>query len=260
MFSEDSLLPLSALQHLLYCPRQCALIHVERLWSENRYTLEGRHLHQKADAGKGERRGGSKADAANGRRGDAAKLPAGELHITRGMPLRSFQLGLSGKADVVEFHSAPPDQTAPYPDMPSPPHPVTSPLPVPFPVEYKRGKPKKDRSDEVQLCAQGLCLEEMLGVAVPGGAIFYGRTRRRVPIVFDEELRRVTLGTIDRLHAMIDGDVTPAAVYEKKKCGKCSLKNLCLPTAAGASPARASRYLSRVLSESLSSADPPADL
>ncbi len=257
MFPEDALLPLSALQHMLYCPRQCALIHVERLWSENRYTLEGRHLHQKADAGKGERR--SRGLRPGSGRGDAAKPgAAGELHVTRGMPLRSFRLGLSGKADVAEFHSTPPGQFTAHPGTPSLPHADIS-AALPYPLEYKRGKPKKDRSDEVQLCAQGLCLEEMLGVAVPGGAIFYGKTRRRTPVVFDDALRRVTLDTIDRLHEMIDGGVTPAAVYEKKKCERCSLKNLCLPTAAGASASRASRYLSRALAESLSSADPPPD-
>src|SRR5882724_4292817 len=124
-------LPISALQHWLYCPRQCALIHVERLWSENAFTAEGRVLHERAHEGGEENRPG--------------------LHITRGISLWSERLGLSGVADVVEFRG--PDGR-------------------PFPVEYKRGRPKPHRADEVQLCAQGLCLEEMLGVVIPEGALF----------------------------------------------------------------------------------------
>lgn len=206
MYAEDDLLPISALQHLLFCERQCALIHVERLWAENQLTVEGRHLHEKADSGKRERRGGTKT--------------------ARGLLLRSLKLGLFGKADVVEFHGG-----------------------VPFPVEYKRGRPKKDGSDIVQLCAQALCLEEGLGVAVPAGAMFYGVTRRRVEVAFDEPLRNLTLRTIDRLHAMIDSGKTPPAVKEKK-CSRCSLIHLCLPEAR-LGGAAASRYLDRALKQAV---------
>lgn len=125
--TEEALIPLSALQHYLFCPRQCALIHVEQLWAEDAATMEGRLLHDKADSGRPERRAG--------------------VRIVRGMALRSVALGVSGKADVVELHS--------------------SDRPVPFPVEYKRGKPKAHRADEVQLCAQAICLEEAFGVPVP---------------------------------------------------------------------------------------------
>jgi CRISPR-associated exonuclease Cas4 len=208
-FPEDSLLPLSALQHLLFCPRQCALIHLEQLWAENSLTREGRHLHERADSGRGERRSGTQ--------------------IARGLPLRSLQHGLIGKADVVEFHS--PGQ--------------------PFPVEYKRGKPKKNGSDKVQLCAQALCLEEMLQTKVPAGALFYGKTRRRVEVSFDAQLRALTLHTIARLHEMIASRKTPPAVYEKK-CDRCSLKNLCLPQARPGGDA-ASRYLRTSLAESADS-------
>ncbi|MDQ3555291.1 MAG: CRISPR-associated protein Cas4 [Gemmatimonadota bacterium] len=207
MFSEDDLLPLSALQHLLFCERQCALIHVEGLWAENRLTLEGSHLHKKVDTAPGESRG--------------------DLRIARGVPLRSLRLGLIGKADAVEFHRTGADDWRP------------------FPVEYKRGKPKRDRSDETQLCAQALCLEEMLGTPIPAGALFYGTTRRRFDIAFDAALRAATETAALRLHEMIRGGITPRAVREPK-CERCSLLQLCLPEALG--PGRsAARYLERAI-------------
>jgi CRISPR-associated exonuclease Cas4 len=218
MFPEEDLLPISALQHLLFCERQCALIHVERLWAENRLTVEGRHLHEKADSGKGEARGG--------------------VRIVRGLMLRSLVHGLYGKADVVEFRPGGGAGRA---------------AGVPFPVEYKRGKPKKDGSDIVQLCAQALCLEEMLGTAVPAGAMFYGVTRRRVEVAFDDALRGLTLRTIERLHELID---SPAV--KEKKCDRCSLLNLCLP---GARPGTqsASRYVRRALAVALGVDGPVSD-
>lgn len=218
-FAEDDLLPISALQHLLFCERQCALIHVERLWAENRLTVEGRHLHERPDRGRGEVRPGG------GR-------------VARGLVLRSLRLGVWGRADVVEFRpGAGPDSR------------------VAYPVEYKRGKPKRDGSDLVQLCAQALCLEEMLGAAVPAGAMFYGKTRRRVEVAFDEELRGLTLRTIDRLHELVAAGRTPPAVREKK-CGRCSLLHLCMPDALGKQPA--SRYLGRALGQALAAASGPA--
>ena len=216
MYSEDDLLPISALQHLLFCPRQCALIHVERLWAENSLTLEGRHLHEKADAGKGESR----------------KRETGGVRIARGLMLRSLRLGLFGKADVVEFRKTADEAVS-----------------LPFPIEYKRGKPKKNRCDEVQLCAQALCLEEMLSTDVPAGAIFYGKTRRRTDVVFDGPLRELTLRLIGQLREMIETRRTPAAVREKK-CDRCSLLHLCLPEARPGTDA-ASRYLRRSLGQAL---------
>lgn len=211
-FTEDDLLPISALQHLLFCERQCALIHIEGLWAENRLTVEGRHLHDKAHEGRSETRSG--------------------VRIVRGLALRSFRLGLVGKADVVEFHAE-----------------SDTPDGRPFPVEYKRGRPKKHNADKVQLCAQALCLEEMLGTPVPAGALFYGRTRRRLDVPFDEALRRLTQDTAGRLHALIASRRTPAAVREPK-CERCSLLHLCLPEAMG--PRRsAGRYVARVLKATL---------
>src|SRR4051794_26892766 len=136
-YADRDFLPISALQHLIFCERQCALIHLERLWVENRFTAEGGVLHRKAHSGRPEKR------------------PAGRT--ARGVPLRSAELGLFGIADVVQ----------------------RSPGKPPVPVEYKRGRPKPHDADRVQLCAQALCLEEMLGVRIPDGEIFYGKTRRR---------------------------------------------------------------------------------
>lgn len=191
---SDDLIPLSALQHYLYCPRQCALIHVERLWSESRHTAEGRLMHDRADAPGVELRHGVRTDTS--------------------MPLAAPELGIAGVADVVEFRS-------------------TEAGVVPCPIEYKRGRPKPHRADEVQLCAQALCLEVMLGCAVPEGALFYGQTRRRKRVVFDEALRALTLDTIQAVRSMFDGRLTPLATYEAKRCDACSLLELCRPHELG---------------------------
>lgn len=206
LFSEDELLPLSALQHLMFCERQCALIHIEQLWSENRLTAEGRNLHARVHEADDESRG--------------------DLRIVRGLRLRSLRLGLVGQADVVEFHK----QGDAW---------------LPFPVEYKRGKPKPEVCDEVQLCAQGLCLEEMLAAAIPEGAIFYGQPRRRHQVVLDTVLRAQTEAAARRLHELIDRGDTPSAVYEKK-CESCSMLNLCMPRTAGQRKS-AARYLREMI-------------
>lgn len=231
MFSDDQLLPISALQHLLYCPRQCALIHTERLWAENRFTVEGRHLHAKADSGK--------------------PLNRGALHARRAVPLWSYALGLVGKADVIEFRG---DDPLACPDVSTRPSALSPRNGEPFPVEYKRGKPKAHDADRVQLCAQAMCLEEMLGTPVPAGALFYGRTRRRCDVAFDSALRELTRGTAARLHELMASGRTPPAEYEKKKCERCSLINLCLPRAPAG---RAKRYVDRALAEALAAGAGP---
>jgi CRISPR-associated exonuclease Cas4 len=219
MHSEDDLLPLSGLQHLVFCERQWGLIHIEQQWQENRLTSEGRILHEKVHEAGTEARPG--------------------VVTARGLPLRSFRLGLSGQADVVEFHPAGPGA------------PSASPLPGrrgkwrPFPVEYKRGRPKSDGCDEVQLCAQALCLEEMLGVALEGGALFYGATRRRKDVPFDAQLRTRTEGLARRMHELYSARVTPPAVYAKK-CDRCSLYDRCLPRTAS-KRGGVKRYLAREL-------------
>lgn len=190
MDESDDFVPLSALQHYLYCPRQCALIHVERLWAENRHTAEGRMLHNRADTPRVERRHGVRTITA--------------------MPLSSAELGIAGVADVVEFSEEAGGE-----------HPA--------PVEYKRGRPKAHRADEVQLCAQALCLEAMFGCRVEEGALFYGQTRRRQTVVFDDDLRRLTLDTIQATREMIRAGQTPTARYLAKRCDACSLIELCQP-------------------------------
>jgi CRISPR-associated exonuclease Cas4 len=190
MYAENELLPISALQHLHFCPRQCAFIHVEQAWVENRYTAEGRILHEQPDKGRGERRG--------------------KLKIERDVALRSFRLGLIGKADVVEFHLS--DEK----------------VWQPFPIEYKRGRPKKDNCDRVQLCAQAICLEEMLNVEIDTGALFYGKIRRRQDVVFDLLLRKETERLATELHQLIQSGVTPKPAYSKK-CNLCSFFSQCMP-------------------------------
>ena len=215
MYTEDQLLPISALQHLLFCERQCALIHVEGLWAENRLTVEGRHLHEKVHDGPDESRAG--------------------VRIARGVPLRSLRLGLYGVADVVEFHACDEHGTARDPLWP-------------FPVEYKRGRPKHHDADRVQLCAQAMCLEEMLGVDVPRGALFYGRTRRREDVAFDRALRSVTERAAGRVRELLASGHTPPARREKK-CDRCSLLHMCLP---GATARRTSvaRYVRQAVAAS----------
>ena len=188
-FTEDDLLPISALQHLLYCERQCALIHIERVWEENLLTTDGRFLHEKVDAGEDCVRAGKR--------------------IARSVSLRSLQLGLSGVADVVEFG---PDAGDIYP------------------VEYKRGRSKRANWDRIQLCAQAMALEEMLGVAVTEGALFYGKTRRRETVAFDIALRGETGRAAARLHQLVDARHTPPAHYDASRCDACSLINLCMPS------------------------------
>jgi len=187
MYSDDELLPLSALQHWLFCPRQTALILLEQAWADNRFTAEGNALHDKAHDGHEESRPG--------------------LRITRTLPVVSRRLGIAGQCDIVEFHE--------NGDV--------------LPVEYKRGKPKSHEADRVQLCAQAMCLEEMLETEIPRGFLFYGKRKRRTPVEFDQKLRALTDSTAASLHDMIRSRGTPAAEYEPRKCDSCSLIDQCQP-------------------------------
>ena len=188
-FAAEDLVPISALQHLLFCPRQCALIHNEGQWAENQYTAEGRVLHERVDDGRPELRDGVK--------------------VERSVALRSLRLGVTGIADVVEMRPKQP----------------------PFLVEYKRGRPKAHRADEVQICAQAICLEEMLGVDIPGGALFYGRTRRRMEVAFDAVLRNLTEEIASQTRSLLREGATPLPQYEERKCNACSLQDACQPRA-----------------------------
>lgn len=207
MYSESDLLPLSGLQHLAFCERQWALIHLEQQWAENRLTAEGRQMHERAHEGTDEWREG--------------------VRICRGMPVRSLRLGLVGRIDVVEFRPGPDGMSRP------------------FPIEYKHGRPKPDRCDEVQICAEALCLEEMLGVDVPNGAIFYGKPRRRSDMVFGNDLRAGTEELAARLHILYAAGKTPSASYAPK-CVHCSLLGVCLPQCAGEQRS-ASSYIKRAM-------------
>jgi len=205
-YDEDSLIPLSALQHYLYCPRQCALIHVEQAWAENRFTAEGRVLHERTDSGKGETRHG--------------------VRTVRSLPLRSLRYGLTGIADVVEFrHTESGEQ--------------------PYPVEYKRGQPKPNSPDAVQLCAQALCLEEMLNLPVPEGALFYGQRKRRTVVPIDDALRTRTLAAIRAVQSLLASTSLPEPVTDDR-CRACSLLDECMPRST-ASGTRASRYLANLI-------------
>ena len=207
MYHEDDLLMISALQHLLFCPRQCAFIHIEQLWTENRLTAEGRILHERVHT--------------------AASQSRRKVRVEFDMPIRSLQLGLIGRGDVVEFHLQ------------------DDGVWLPFPVEYKRGRPKKDDSDRVQLCAQALCLEEMVGVSVPAGALYYGKKNRRTEVEFDSELRHITEDTAVRLHKLLSDTVTPAPEYSPR-CENCSFLETCLPKTAG-KKGRVKNYMKRMI-------------
>ncbi len=209
MYADEDLLPISALQHLQFCERQCALIHVEKIWAENVLTAEGRVMHDRADGGGHETRG--------------------NVRTAYSLRLRSLRLGLTGQADVVEFHR------------------LDDGVWIPYPVEFKRGRPKTDACDRIQLCAQALCLEEMKNVRVESGALFYGETRHRSEVTFDATLRALTESLCVRLHALITSGATPSAVYAKEKCDHCSLLEVCLPqTTDGIS---VKRWLARQLDE-----------
>lgn len=183
-------IPISALQHAVYCLRQAALIHLERLWADNRLTAQGDVLHAVADKG-------------------GKRLVKGVRRVMA-LAVGSQRMGIAGVCDMVEF----------LPEGGSE---------VPFPVEYKRGKPKMHRADEVQLCAQALCLEEMTGLTVSAGALFYAETHRRVPVAFDATLRALTEATVVDLRKVLASGKTPPPTPHKSRCRACSLLELCRP-------------------------------
>lgn len=226
-FADENLIPLSALQHYLYCPRQCALIHIDGLWAENRLTAEGAVLHRRVDTP------GSRARRP---RGDDAASEG--VRVVRAMPLLHRTLGLTGKADTVEF----PIDKAGLPAGP------------PRPVEHKRGRPKRHDADRVQLCAQALCLEDMTGLEICEGDLFYHEVHRRERVLFDATLRDRTIFCVTEIRGLIVANLTPAAEYGPK-CRNCSLRDLCLPKGTG--PRRdPSRYLARSLALSLDAGEP----
>jgi CRISPR-associated exonuclease Cas4 len=184
----DHPIPISALQHYVYCPRQCALIHVEQTFDENLYTMRGQRVHERVDAPVHETVEG--------------------VRVERALPLFSNELGLTGKADVVEFLA---DGT-------------------PYPVEYKAGTRKHRGADEVQLCAQGMCLEEMLGRRIPEGSLYYDRTRRRRVVKFSQELREKVVTTTHAVRELFAARSLPEPVADSR-CPNCSLIDACMPFA-----------------------------
>ena len=198
-YPEEQWLLLSGLQHFRFCRRQWALIHIEQQWAENERTVDGTLMHQRAhDRDRKEVRGGAV--------------------ITRGMSVFSARLGISGACDVVEFHLDPEG------------------VPLsgragrwrPFPVEYKRGRPREDTGDTLQLCAQAMCLESMLCCDIPEGALYYGEIRRRERVSFTPELRTGVRELLAEMHELYRRGYTPK-VKPTKSCNACSLKELCLP-------------------------------
>lgn len=202
MFTEDDFFQISALQHYVYCPRQCALIHVEDVWQENVFTVRGDILHEKVDTDTYESRGATKT--------------------VRGLKIHSFRLGISGRCDVVEFLN----RQAGIPVAQSQSGTGMSVRPV----EFKSGEPKDDISDKVQLCAQALCLEEMLKTPVNHGAFFYAKIRRRVQVEIDSDLRKQTEDIIAQVRELVTNKRTPVADYSAK-CRNCSLYSICQPKA-----------------------------
>ena len=189
MDDSSRFLYLSALQHYAYCPRQFALIHTEQVWEDNRFTAEGNLLHERVDSGVSEQRR--------------------KVRFERGVLLESTKYRLKGKMDLLEIEQSDPHKY--------------------FPVEYKRGKPKVEDWDRIQLCAQALCLEEMRNTVIHEGALWYWEVRRREPVIIDDSLRRVTQETIVAAHQMLASCETPLPLVDKKRCRACSLKNLCTP-------------------------------
>lgn len=229
-FSQDDLIPISSVADLVFCERRAALHFLEGTWEENQFTAEGHILHEKTHEADIEMRK--------------------DVRIVRGLRLRSLKLGLSGVSDVVEFHRLhtilPEDKS----ERDMPPGVALSGISgiwKPFPVEYKRGKLKHEKSYEIQLCSQALCLEEMLKVRVDEGAIFYGKSMRRHDVEFTNGLRQETEAAAKRMHDLIVSEMTPKPVYGKK-CDSCSLVDDCLPKTL-AKHKSVKRYLSGVIKE-----------
>lgn len=201
MYAEENYIQLSALQHYLFCKRQCAIAYLEERWIENELTALGRAIHSRVH--------------------QEGKEKRGNLIKVRGLRIASSRLGLSGQTDIVEFERIRENGNGVKLND------VNGEWRV-FPVEYKRGKPKTDKSDEVQLCAQAMCLEEMMHTVIHEGAIYYGKNKHRHLVSFDEGLRELTEKTAVQIHEMFEQKYTPPAEYGKK-CKSCSLTEICLP-------------------------------
>jgi CRISPR-associated exonuclease Cas4 len=190
---DEHRLALSALQHFAYCPRQCALIHTEQAWADNFFTAQGNALHERVDQGAPEQRKG--------------------VRFERSVAVESEMYGLHGKLDLLEIETNPDTQEKQY-----------------FPVEYKRGKPKIEDWDRIQLCAQGLCIEEMRQTKVSAGAIWYWQERKREHIAINAALRATTLQVIEATRSLLASQATPPPTAHKARCKACSLVDICQPS------------------------------
>jgi CRISPR-associated exonuclease Cas4 len=206
MYAEDDLIPVSALQHVLFCARQFALIHLEQIWEENLFTAEGRVLHERVDAEHHESRRSFRQEY--------------------GMAVRSLQFGLIGKCDLVEIWLA-----------------ENGGIKRVSPVEFKRGREKESDVDRVQLCAQAFCLEEMLHISVNSGQLYYLQEHRRKNVSIDTDLRKTTGEAVDQARLIWGSETTPKAEYEKRKCDRCSLFDLCMPKYTGKGNKNVERYI-----------------
>ena len=198
-YKEDDFLLLSGIQHFIFCKRQWALIHIEQQWQENLRTIEGEILHERTHD-------------------DTVKEKRGDLIVSRGMAIFSRTLGTIGSCDVVELHKSSDGVNIFGRDGTY----------KPIPVEYKRGKPKEDESDVLQLCAQAMCLEEMLLCEIPEAFLFYGETKHRLKIILDIEVRERVKVIFKEMHELYDKRYTPK-VKISKSCKACSLAEACMP-------------------------------
>ena len=205
--NEDYLVPISSLQHYLFCPRQCALIHLENIWQDNILTAEGTLMHQHVHE-------------------EGVETRKNVIRATS-LKIQSTKFGIYGIADMVEFwkllENEKEAELSSYAQLPG-----RCGYWKPVPIEYKHGKPKEHKADEVQLCAQALCLEEMLHVIIESGALFYGQPRRRTTVIFDENLRQLTIQTISLVRNLFIAENTPCPNYSKS-CNACSVIDECHP-------------------------------
>lgn len=208
---------LSGLNHFIFCRRRWALVHIEQLWSENVLTLDGKYMHERVHD-------------------DEFTESRGSVLLSRAMPVRSVSMNITGECDMVELHKDPHG-------VPIQGREGTWRL---YPIEYKRGRPNERGADEMQLCAQAMCLEEMFVTDIPEGAVFYGETHRRMPVVFTEELRKSVRTALEEMHRLFERGHTPKAKMTKA-CKNCSLIDLCQPgLSKQMSP---SEYVRRMLEE-----------
>lgn len=217
-YGDEDLLMLSGIQHITFCERQWALIHIEQQWAENKLTVEGNWMHQKVD--------------------DPLLMNRNKEVVTlRSVTLVSRRLGLYGISDVVEMVAASSEENSIR-------HPKYPGLWRLIPVEYKRGKPKKDQIDEVQLCAQAICLEEMYDICIEKGFLYYGETRHREEVLLTKELRTLVEEKCKRMHQLYEKKLLPPAIC-KAHCKSCSLNDVCMPKVLTKTP-KVNSYLTQL--------------